>query len=554
MTEEKKYLIDKNPKLVPLRIGKKEIESLKRMEYFRPLRRGRVLQYRHVLEKGETFAGLVVINRIKDARCTGGWRMVVIDGNHRLSAITEYIEEHPDAKIELRCELWENLSREEEKELFMRHSNVLPISQADKFHIRQEDCLLWRLVREDKNFPCKVGIQTPKESGVRISAIILGYTSRACSAWGNMNKKWSEASFQITENDYPLIKQWMQDMITIFGRPTGGNHWFGQVPLAALAKVYFSNTDRIGRTELIKRLQKKVFANGALYNDMAHYKAGGNPKPALSRILECANSGYSNIDNMLIGPEDTRYTKEIEFPNIAEKKQTKEPYQRYERAKHEGQIVGHYQKYTIRKNVRDDILEAAQLKDTINIADVRAIIRKYIPTVSTRTLKSKGETYTNHLIKNGMLERVESGIYTIRGKTKISTAYEVPTAEPALKDPGPPIDGYLHASNRPYTNVVRDFIHEHNSGDIVTKKDVEAHVRKYWQSLSPAAASMKASTLIHYLLDKTTGLKIKEKGRGGALATYIIHRVNLDTSPPPSTEQLRAAAEEQRRLTGDVIG
>jgi len=306
-----KVFVDKQPVIVDMTVTDKNVEILKRMENFRPIRRKVVLEYIKVLERGETFAGLFVLNRIKDSRCTGGYRFVIIDGNHRLSAITEYIEQNPDAKIDLRIERWENLTHDVEKEVFIKHSTVHSIGQADKFYVRQKDCLVWRLIQEDRNFPCKVAIHSSPETALRVSSVLTGYISRNNSSIYK-NDDWIESSFKLTEADFNSIKQWLGDMVIIFSKPTKGNHWFGRNPITSLAKIYYANVERIGRSELIKRLQRKVQNNGALYNELVHFKAGGGLKLLTSRIIDAANIGYTDVDKMLIGPGDVDYSNPVE--------------------------------------------------------------------------------------------------------------------------------------------------------------------------------------------------------------------------------------------------
>lgn len=297
-----RVFVDKNPVVVDMTVTKKNVEIFKRMENFRPIRRNIVLKYIKVLEKGESFAGLFVLNRIKDYRCTnaGGYRFVVIDGNHRLSAITEFIDAHPEAKVDMKIERWENLTHDEEKEVFVKHSTVLTICQADEFHVRQKDCLVWNLMKED--FPCKVSIHSSPETALRTSAVFSGYLDRNSSTFHK--DVWVDSSFDLKEEDYNAIKQWIGDMVTVFGKPTKGNHWFGQIPIIALAKVYYANVDRIGRSELVKRLQRKVQNNGILYNELVQFKAGGSSKLLLYRIIDLSNTGYTDVDKMLIGPGD----------------------------------------------------------------------------------------------------------------------------------------------------------------------------------------------------------------------------------------------------------
>jgi len=280
------------------------------MEHFRPLRQGHVRYLFNLLKQGKNFKGVFVLNGIEDKRASGGWRYVLIDGNHRWEAVILFFEAFPNATVWIDVHLYKNLPVEQEREVYNEYAHVIVQRESDKVFINQEDIPIWAMMQRDFPAPVKLsssGASTNKGSLGFLSltkAYMARYTSNAFHGHDIV-----EQLKRLDRDDCRAIREFAEVVVTVFGKPMPGNIYTKMVPLTSLAKVYFCNLKRLGREEIVRRLKEKVLQDPIVMNDIAiHSRALGNVKSLTETIVNVANKGYSAPERLFITPEQFQRT------------------------------------------------------------------------------------------------------------------------------------------------------------------------------------------------------------------------------------------------------
>ena len=281
------------------------VETLKKIENPRPLSETHVLHLLRVLRSGKTFEGVFLLNDVSTEKRA---RMRLLDGNRRLQAIIQFLEEAPKGSVEIEAHVYRNLTEQQELELFSDANRHRPVTSTDLFFVMQDKIPLWAMVQKD--FPVPVAIKTRgrlrgsnEEERIRFTSLVRAYLSRHYSHLSSGSKTASEnllnRTINLTKSDYESMKTFVADMVSVFGKPMIGNVFFKTIALAALAKVYYINSERMGREEVVRRFKSKVLGEPMVLNVMAIGTAG-MIRAMTQTIVDACNKGYSDPTKLFV--------------------------------------------------------------------------------------------------------------------------------------------------------------------------------------------------------------------------------------------------------------
>jgi len=100
-------------KFISYEINNITINEFQTMERARILRIEKIRELKSMIINANHFDSPIIINDIQTKKR-------IIDGQHRLTAIKEILKENPDFVINVLLVVYQNLGRDEEKEIFTR--------------------------------------------------------------------------------------------------------------------------------------------------------------------------------------------------------------------------------------------------------------------------------------------------------------------------------------------------------------------------------------------------------------------------------------------------
>ena len=227
------------------------------LEERRQLRSGKIKGIRVALENGEHFESDIVVNKIN-----GKYR--VIDGNHRIEAIIDYLNKFPENSIKVYLAKYENLSmaqdeqmrkekmRVGERNIYSTWNKGTPENATDYLQqhfktIPLGDVMLKLLpttiYQTVNTMPLKM------LAGNHVNARAAKKFEGGYSAGGEKTL----ADFKtITMQDIKIMRAFCQDMEEIFGKYYKNNPHYRTTAMAAFYRIWYDNRTNINRDQLIK--------------------------------------------------------------------------------------------------------------------------------------------------------------------------------------------------------------------------------------------------------------------------------------------------------------
>ena len=213
------------------------------MENRRLISDGQVRKIHGALLEKKNPVGILIINRIN-----GKDRL--IDGNHRIEAVKrffEYKKSYATVKIECTLKVYENLTPEEEKQVYLDEAKRRNESHEDRLNMSKDDITFWKLLNDklDK-FPCEVTIYKTV-NGLRFKVILKAIkTSKrgpdAAFDAQSLNKDEVVPFAKSLEyEDYVAFKNFMDLFIKTFGQVAKTNLYAKSQYFIPLWDIYIQN-------------------------------------------------------------------------------------------------------------------------------------------------------------------------------------------------------------------------------------------------------------------------------------------------------------------------
>lgn len=235
-----------------LDINKTNIENFVRPVWHRDFRKGHISSIRTALKNGIHFCEPITVNR-------KGKELVVVNGNHRIQAIREVIEKNPDFSIECTLNIYNNLNREQERELYSTINKNKVETSNDYFKSHLYDSKIFKLIEE--NFPVTVGFYSRSKDSrnyIHFASLLKPYISKDCTfavIESLKRDKCIEKIIKMDERDYEIMKDFVNFFVRIFGEPNNKNIYANYYIITTIARLYYTETaGGIGEENLGKKL------------------------------------------------------------------------------------------------------------------------------------------------------------------------------------------------------------------------------------------------------------------------------------------------------------
>ena len=211
----------------------------------RDIRKCVVKKLKKLLEDGNHFETPLMSNQ-------RGRKQRLLDGNHRFEAITQYIDEKPDAKVEILLFSYDNLTEDEEKEMYTRWN--LGIKQNTNDFVKQywNDIPIVKKMKAN-GFPWDVA-PTWTSKAIEFKTIVSGYLTiddkTFLGGYRGSAISFIERAKKLNNQDYNVIKEFLKEYMQVFGNPDKHNPHYKQAVFYSLFRVWIDNKSQIIPTSM----------------------------------------------------------------------------------------------------------------------------------------------------------------------------------------------------------------------------------------------------------------------------------------------------------------
>lgn len=182
----------------------------------------------------------------------------IIDGNHRIEALTKYFERHPSKNIDVFFATYKELTDEQEREIFTRWN--ISVSQSTDDFINSYKEVIPMYPRFISEMPCSVyGSSNKMKMRDLINAYSASFETPYNGGEGRTKMNFITYVQNLKDSDMDGIIQTFQILKTIFD---GGNKkdWrnqaaFKNIIFRALYYLVANNVDPLGETWVIQRMR-----------------------------------------------------------------------------------------------------------------------------------------------------------------------------------------------------------------------------------------------------------------------------------------------------------
>jgi hypothetical protein len=298
-------LIAKNVK--PTHITKTYVVTKKELNNFIPLENPRMLREMQVLKllaslrRGKHFEAHLVVNEVND-------KYRVIDGNHRLEAMRRFLENNTkDASVEIRLNVYRNLSDVEEKERFTDANSGLKQTPLDMVQVNKDDI---PIIKDLENFKdVKITIYKTNSS-INMIVLLKAYLG----IWTNEEPISAKAGGEriiklfktLTTKDSRFIKRFLIRLSSITGDPGSSNIWMQSYFLPLLMRIVYDNPEH--EEYFWELFQKRVMKSAVLRTQGTTSASWENQRLTAKLVLDMLNSNKKKAKFVIV---DNRANREI---------------------------------------------------------------------------------------------------------------------------------------------------------------------------------------------------------------------------------------------------
>lgn len=243
-------------------INRANIAFFMKMDRARPVSPKHVNEIYRAISQGLPLLSPIAVNKLDREHFT------IIDGHHRIEAISRKIEEDPTFQIMIEVLVFEHLLREEETRVFNILNNVLPQSTSSMLWVNRDDYPAINLML--KNFPLHIMASSTshgtnvKKNSIGLTMVLIPYLSLGKPFRIIRREDILKEAKKLDRRDYENLYAFMSGYITAFGMPEDGNRFYRTRAFALLLRIYFANVNFAGlggtleEQEIILRFQKLI--------------------------------------------------------------------------------------------------------------------------------------------------------------------------------------------------------------------------------------------------------------------------------------------------------
>jgi|TARA_R100000049_G_C1956778_1_gene114066 hypothetical protein len=214
------------------------IETFDLLDNRRKVTKTHVLKLRKLLLKGKHFETPIIVNKVDGLKR-------LIDGNHRIEAIHQIIKRYWDFNIQILLIEYDNLSPEEEIQVFKLWNSGKPQSMEDFIKNVAHKLSFYAWV--ETSFPVSVSIYRAVDSITlyMLTNAIVAAKKGNTSGRGLMRDAFEEDLKELDQNDYNFAERWLKVYVETFGEPEWGNQYYLTSFFNATMYIAYTNRNRL---------------------------------------------------------------------------------------------------------------------------------------------------------------------------------------------------------------------------------------------------------------------------------------------------------------------
>lgn len=237
----------------------------------RDLRQHHIDKIRNSFARVKSVEGVIAVNANSTDK-----KIEIIDGNHRVTAIKEWLENHVKDKIKATFHIYKNLSEEQKKAVFAKLQDNITMTKIDLVKTQCYDTFIYQaFFRPEKAipFPCHVSLnESDKRNSIKFFRLVEPYNNRSFRNCGGISlRNITSIVNKMDKDDHEKLAQYMEDFIYVFGEPHGEMNrlYSGMAFHMGYQKNYWQGINCLGR-EKFKATMKKNFAmvRGAVESEL----------------------------------------------------------------------------------------------------------------------------------------------------------------------------------------------------------------------------------------------------------------------------------------------
>lgn len=251
--EEVRADISSRNKIIKFIIDENTIKQFIFTENRRKIRNGVVEDISYSLNRGQCFDEPIHVNFREE-------QYRIVDGNHRMTAVTKYLDNNPQDSIEINLAIYNGLTDEEERRLFDVLSSVAKQTMNDFVKIHFDEVEIFHMINDDFPIPIKIYATTANLSYANLMNV---WFCKEGMYWNYQSKRnnFLDDCKRMKRADHHDMVKFFDVLIKYFGKPEMVNPYYKPIPLWIITSLYFRNSGVIDQEELWKRLKEKVFAD-----------------------------------------------------------------------------------------------------------------------------------------------------------------------------------------------------------------------------------------------------------------------------------------------------
>ena len=262
----KTKIISMGYKTESMMVDSKNIDNFEIIETRRQISDRHVSNIATAFGRGDNPIGVIIINKIRG-------KMRLIDGNHRIEALRRFLNRKTEEgkKVEVTLKVHENLTEEEEREIYTKEAKRRNESYEDRLNMYKETIQFWKSLQDMSNgFPCKVTIYTSRES-IRLRMLLNGlYVVKNSSRKGFLprypNKEnIVEFAQSLMYDEFTFAKEFMVFFQKTFGQVESKNMYLKGHFFMPIMDIYAKNYSRRNDKSFKERF-RRIIARTKLFN------------------------------------------------------------------------------------------------------------------------------------------------------------------------------------------------------------------------------------------------------------------------------------------------
>jgi len=231
-------------------MGKDEIENLEPLDCKRQVRSSNVSKLRRLLEAGKHFETPFVCNKVGKK-----WRL--LDGNHRFEALRQFFDKFPARRVQVAVCYYEDLDADEERNIFTIWNLGTKQTTNDFVKLHWDEIPITKLMKKP-SFPWNVS-PYPSPNTIEFKLLTAPYLvkdSQYDYRFHGSAHDFIEAAKLLGKDDLPVLKQFLQEYIELFGQPEKGNIMYRPCNFIATMRIWLNNRTQVTPDKMKKRLSK----------------------------------------------------------------------------------------------------------------------------------------------------------------------------------------------------------------------------------------------------------------------------------------------------------